>query len=110
MSIKTVGIIGAGQMGAGIAQISAQAGYQVILNDRDQAGLDRGITSINKGLGRLLSSEKISPADLEATTQRISSTLEINDLSNCDLVIEAATENEKVKTQIFADVCKTLKP
>ena len=110
MSIKTVGIIGAGQMGAGIAQISAQAGYQVILNDRDQAGLDRGITSINKGLGRLLSSEKISPIDLEATTQRISSTLEINDLSNCDLVIEAATENEKVKTQIFADVCKTLKP
>ena len=109
MSIKTVGIIGAGQMGAGIAQISAQAGYHVILNDRDQAGLDRGITSINKGLGRLLSSEKISPADLEATTQRISSTLEINDLSNCDLVIEAATENEKVKTQIFADVCKTLK-
>ena len=110
MSIKSVGIIGAGQMGAGIAQISAQAGYQVVINDQDQAGLDRGIASINKGLTRLLSSEKISQADLEASIQRISSTLTMSDLSDCDLVIEAATENEKVKTQIFAEICKTLKP
>ena len=109
MSIKTVGIIGAGQMGAGIAQISAQAGYRVILNDQNQAGLDRGIASINKGLGRLLSSEKISQTDLEEATQRISSTLEMNDLSDCDLVIEAATENEKIKKQIFAEIGKTLK-
>ena len=110
MSIKSVGIIGAGQMGAGIAQISAQAGYQVVINDQDQAGLDRGIASINKGLTRLLSSEKISQADLEASIHRISSTLTMSDLSDCDLVIEAATENEKVKTQIFAEICKTLKP
>ena len=110
MSIKSVGIVGAGQMGAGIAQISAQAGYQVIINDQDQTGLDRGIASINKGLGRLLASEKISQTDLEASLQRISSTLTMSDLSDCDLVIEAATENEKVKTQIFADICETLKP
>ena len=110
MSIKSVGIIGAGQMGAGIAQISAQAGYKVVINDQDQAGLDRGIASINKGLGRLLASEKISQDDLEASNQRINSTLTMSDLSDCDLVIEAATENEKVKTQIFAEICKTLKP
>jgi len=110
MSIKSVGIIGAGQMGAGIAQISAQAGYQVVINDQDQAGLDRGIASINKGLKRLLASEKISQTDLEASIQRISSTLTMSDLSDCDLVIEAATENEKIKTQIFAEICETLKP
>ena len=110
MSIKSVGIIGAGQMGAGIAQISAQAGYQVVINDQDQAGLDRGIASINKGLTRLVASEKMSQADLEASNQRINSTLTMSDLSDCDLVIEAATENEKVKTQIFAEICKTLKP
>ena len=110
MSIKSVGIVGAGQMGAGIAQISAQAGYQVIINDQDQTGLDRGIASINKGLGRLLASEKISQTDLEASLQRISSTLTMSDLSDCDLVIEAATENEKVKTQIFANICEILKP
>ena len=110
MSIKSVGIVGAGQMGAGIAQISAQAGYQVVINDQDQAGLDRGIASINKGLQRLVASEKISQADLEASLQRISLTLTMSDLSNCDLVIEAATENEKVKTQIFSNLCQTLKP
>ena len=110
MSIKSVGIIGAGQMGAGIAQISAQAGYQVVVNDQDQAGLDRGIASINNGLQRLVASEKISQADLKASLQRISSTLTMSDLSDCDLVIEAATENEKVKTQIFAKICETLKP
>ena len=110
MSIKSVGIIGAGQMGAGIAQISAQAGYQVVINDQDQAGLDRGIASINNGLQRLVASVKISQTDLEASLQRISSTLTMSDLSDCDLVIEAATENEKVKTQIFAKICETLKP
>ena len=110
MSIKSVGIIGAGQMGAGIAQISAQAGYQVVINDQDQAGLDRGTASITKGLQRLVASEKISQTDFETSLQRISSTLTMSDLSDCDLVIEAATENEKVKTQIFAKICETLKP
>ena len=110
MSIKSVGIIGAGQMGAGIAQISAQAGYQVVINDQDQAGLDRGTASITKGLQRLVASEKISQTDFETSLQRISSTLTMSDLSDCDLVIGAATENEKVKTQIFAKICETLKP
>ena len=110
LSIESVGVVGAGQMGAGIAQVSAQAGYDVILHDVEQTGLDRGMASIAKGYQRLVDAEKLSPADQTAALTRITTSLEAQGLSNCDLVIEAATENEQIKSKIFASICKTLKP
>lgn len=110
MNIKSVGVVGAGQMGAGIAQISVQAGYNVVLYDKEQHGLEKGTASVDDGLKRLLSSAKITESDYEESMERLHSTLSSNDLSNCDLIIEAATENEKIKTKIFSEICTNVKP
>lgn len=109
MTISTIGIIGAGQMGSGIAQASAQAGYNVLLQDKDATGLERGLANIAKNLDRLVGGDRISATDRDAVLARIKTVTAPAELFDCDLVIEAATENEKVKTAIFSEVCKTLK-
>ncbi|MBO9400062.1 3-hydroxybutyryl-CoA dehydrogenase [Shimia sp. R9_3] len=106
MDIKTIGVVGAGQMGNGIAHVMALSGYDVLLNDINQDALDAAVTRIDKNLERQVSREKIS-ADAKAEAMaRIKTTLQLPDLGGTDLVIEAATEREEIKHQIF----DTLKP
>ncbi|MCE5973373.1 3-hydroxybutyryl-CoA dehydrogenase [Sinirhodobacter sp. WL0062] len=110
MGIQSVGIVGAGQMGNGIAHVFAQSGYEVLLNDIAQEGLDRAIATITKNLDRQVSREKITEADKIAALSRIKTTLTLTDLGQTDLIIEAATEREAVKDQIFAALLPHLKP
>lgn len=108
--IRTVGVIGAGQMGAGIAQVAAQAGYAVILSDIDLPRAEKGLAGIAKLLARNVEKEKISKADADATLARITPVGDIAPLAEAQLVIEAATEREEVKRAIFANVGKILAP
>ncbi|WP_298399932.1 3-hydroxybutyryl-CoA dehydrogenase [Sphingobium sp.] len=102
--IRTVGVIGAGQMGAGIAQVAAQAGFDVILSDIDQARAEKGVAGIAKLLARAVEKEKISAADADATLARITPVGDVAPLAGAQLVIEAATEREEIKRAIFANV------
>jgi 3-hydroxybutyryl-CoA dehydrogenase len=106
MQIRTVGVVGAGQMGSGIAQIFAQAGYEVTLNDIGQEQIDKAMKKIAWGYGRLVEKGQLTEAERDAALGRIRTTLELTELGPLDLIIEAATENEAVKHKIFA----TLKP
>lgn len=110
MNISTVGIIGAGQMGNGIAHVFALSGYQVLLNDISPEGLEKALATIRKNLDRQVSKEKISQDDMDSTMGRITTTLALEDLGQCDLVIEAATEREDIKNAIFEKLQPHLKP
>ena len=110
MEIKTVGVVGAGQMGNGIAHVFAVSGYEVVLNDIDQGALDKALSQIHKNLDRQVSREKITEDERRAALARISTTLKLPDLGQTDLVIEAATERETVKVAIFEDLLPHLKP
>ena len=101
MAIKSVGIIGAGQMGNGIAHVMALAGYDVILNDLDQDRLDAAIARIQKNMDRQVNSGKITADDQQNGMARITPSLDIAQAAQTDLVIEAATEDEKTKQKIF---------
>jgi len=103
--IKTIGVVGAGQMGNGIAHVCALAGYDVILNDISQDALDAGVTTIEKNLSRQLSRELISMDDMKAAQGRIMTTVDVAPLERADLAIEAATENREVKEKIFETLC-----
>lgn len=106
--MKTVGVIGAGQMGAGIAQVSAQAGYTVLLSDVDQARAETGKTGIARLLARAVDKEKITADDRDAALGRIECVGGTEAMAACDLVIEAATEKEAIKRQIFETVGRVL--
>jgi len=101
MAIKSVGIIGAGQMGNGIAHVMALAGYDVILNDLDQDRLDAAIARIQKNMDRQVNGGKITADDQQNGIARITPSLDIAQAAQTDLVIEAATEDEKTKQKIF---------
>jgi 3-hydroxybutyryl-CoA dehydrogenase len=102
MGIRTVGIVGAGQMGAGIAQVFAEAGYEVTLNDIGQEQLDQAMEKIDWGLGRHVDKGLLSEAERDAALALITPTLELTGLGRLDLIIESATEDEAVKHKIFA--------
>ena len=108
--IQTVGIIGAGTMGNGIAQVCAAAGLSVVMVDISDAAVNRGLSTVGGSLERLVKKEKMSAADRDATLKRITGTTDRAKLSDCDLVIEAATENEELKVKILKDLCATLSP
>ncbi|MWD29066.1 3-hydroxybutyryl-CoA dehydrogenase [Aquicoccus sp. SCR17] len=108
MEIRSVGVVGAGQMGNGIAHVMALAGYEVTLNDISQDALDAAIARIEKNMGRQAGSGKISEDEMKAAMGRISTTLEITDIGPSDLIIEAATENESVKQKIFDALAPSL--
>ncbi len=108
--MKTIGVIGAGQMGAGIAQVSAGAGYDVLLGDVDLARAEAGKAGIAKALGRLVAKDKMTAADADALLTRIAPVADHAALAPCDLVIEAATEREEIKRAIFASVGAHLSP
>ena len=108
--INKIGVIGAGQMGNGIAQVFAQAGHDVVLNDISEDQLDKALDTIGKNLERMVSKEKISAGDSEATQARISRSSAMDDLADCDLVIEAATENVELKKKILSALAAKLQP
>jgi 3-hydroxybutyryl-CoA dehydrogenase len=104
MEIKRVGVVGCGAMGAGIAQLCAQSGYQVVVSEINDELLKRGIGSIDKVLAKSVEKGKLSQPDKDATLARIKGTTSIKDFSSCDLVIEAAIENMELKKKIFAEL------
>jgi 3-hydroxybutyryl-CoA dehydrogenase len=108
--MKIIGIIGAGQMGAGIAQVAAQAGYHIRLSDVDVERAQKGKDGIAKGLNRLVEKEKISAQACDAALALIETVAGSAAFADADLIIEAATEREDIKRAIFADVGKVLRP
>ena len=110
MEIKTIGIVGAGQMGNGIAHVMALAGYDVMVNDISQDALQAALTTIDRNLERQVSRAKISADDKAAAMARIATTQVLTDLGKSDLVIEAATERETIKQAIFEDLVPHLHP
>jgi len=107
--MKTVGVIGAGQMGAGIAQVAAQSGYEVLMSDVSLEMAEKGKAGIAKRLARAVEKEQISAADRDAALDRIWPQSEHGALSAAEIVIEAATERESIKRTIFAEVGKTMR-
>lgn len=103
--IKTVGVVGAGQMGNGIAHVCALAGYDVLLNDVSQDALDKGLATIEKNMTRQVSRDMISLDDMKAGLARISASTDNGVFGAADLAIEAATENREIKEKIFAGLC-----
>ena len=108
--IKNIGIVGAGQMGCGIAHVAALAGYKVHIYDLSPERVETGLATINGNLARQVSSGKMSDEDRKKALALIKGSADINDLSDADLVIEAATEDETVKRKIYGQVCSVLKP
>ncbi|MFH2219187.1 MAG: 3-hydroxybutyryl-CoA dehydrogenase [Pseudomonadota bacterium] len=104
MEIKTVGVVGAGQMGNGIAQVAAVGGFKVIMNDIGEEPVERGLNTIQKILQRGVDKDKISPEEKDAVLKRIKPSVDIADMSAADFVVEAATENEPIKFRIFKDL------
>ena len=110
MSITTVGIVGAGTMGNGIAQACAVKGIDVVMVDIAQAAVDKGIATVGKSLDRLLQKEKITEADRDAALGRIKGSTSYDDLKKAQLVIEAATENHELKNKILKQLDELLDP
>jgi 3-hydroxybutyryl-CoA dehydrogenase len=110
IAINTVGIVGAGQMGSGIAHVCALAGTKVWLNDVTLERLDKAMAHIADGMDRQVARNKITAADKAQALKRITITDELKTLADVDLVIESAVENEQVKRQILTALCPLLKP
>ncbi|MBI1308316.1 MAG: 3-hydroxybutyryl-CoA dehydrogenase [Proteobacteria bacterium] len=108
--IEHIGIIGAGQMGNGIAHVAAQSGYSVTMVDVKQEALDKAIATITKNMDRQISKNAMTEADKAAALGNIKTATSTAELAQCDLVVEAATENEAIKKKIFAEVDALLKP
>ena len=109
MEVKNVGVIGAGQMGAGIAQVCAAIGKKVILCDIKQEFVDNGLKTINRNLERSVTKERIVQEDMDETLANIQTTLKLGDLSECDIIIEAIVENVDIKKNLFLDLGKSCK-
>ena len=110
IKIKTIGVIGAGTMGNGIAHVSALSGFDTILMDIKDEFVQKGLATIKKNMDRQVAKEKISQSEMDVSINKIALTTDYNQLSACDLVIEAATENKEIKLNIFKeldDICKS---
>jgi 3-hydroxybutyryl-CoA dehydrogenase len=108
--IRKIGVIGAGQMGSGIAQVCAQAGMDVLINDVSVDRINAGLATINGNLQRRQAKEQLSDTDRQKAMSLILPAAEFEAFADCDLVIEAASENEEVKRKIFMSLCPVLKP
>lgn len=104
MSVQTIMVIGAGQMGSGIAQVCAQAGYSVLLNDLKAEFVERGLSGIKKNLNRQVDKGRMTGEQLDAIVGRITASHDLQDAANVDLVIEAAVENMDIKAKIFTQL------
>src|SRR5215510_1248343 len=105
VTIRNIGVIGAGQMGSGIAHVCALAGYPVMLNDVSGDRIKAGIATINGNMARQVGKKAISEDDRKSALARIKPAEKYDALSDCDLVIETATEKEEVKRKIFSELC-----
>ena len=110
MEIKTVGVVGAGIMGAGIVQVAAQSGYQVVVSEINDALLQKGLGTVDKFLGRAVEKEKMTAAQKDEVMGRITGTTDIKGFKDCDLVVEAAIENLELKKQIFKQLDELCPP
>jgi 3-hydroxybutyryl-CoA dehydrogenase len=110
MAIETIGVVGAGTMGNGIAQAFAVAGHAVTMTDIGQPQVDRGVKAIDGSLERLVKKEKMSAGDKSAVLARIKTSTDVAALKDCDLLVEAATENLELKLKIFAQLDALAKP
>jgi 3-hydroxybutyryl-CoA dehydrogenase len=108
-TIERVGVLGAGLMGHGIAQVAAQSGYEVVLREVDDATLGKGIGKIEKQLARAVEKGKSSQEDADAVRARIAGTIDYKDLADCDLVIEAITENLQLKLEMWRELDQIVK-
>ena len=108
--MEKIFVLGAGTMGAGIVQAFAQKGYEVIVRDIKDEFVERGLAGINKNLSKLVSKGKMTEEVKEDILSRISGTTDMNLAADCDLVVEAAVENMKIKKEIFAELDKICKP
>ncbi len=107
--IRKIGVVGAGQMGNGIAHVAAQSGISVVLQDVAQSQLDKAMATIAKNMERQVQKGTVTAADRDAAIARIARTTDAKSFADCDLVIEAATENEELKKKIFATICPLLR-
>jgi 3-hydroxybutyryl-CoA dehydrogenase len=110
MKIQNVGVIGCGLMGSGIAEVSARAGFNVVVREINQDLLDRGLARIDKSLNTAVERGKLAAEERDATRARLRGTLGLDDFAECDLVIEAATENLDIKRQTFVDLDRVCRP
>jgi 3-hydroxybutyryl-CoA dehydrogenase len=109
-SIKKVGVLGCGLMGSGIAQVAAQAGYDTVVREVEQPFLDKGFKGLEKSLGRFVDKGTMSAADRDACVGRLKGTTTLDDLADCDIVIEAIIENAELKKETYAQLDKIVKP
>jgi 3-hydroxybutyryl-CoA dehydrogenase len=110
MDIRTVGVVGAGQMGNGIAHVLALAGYEVRLNDVNGDALAKAVAQIGRNIDRQVARGRVTPADKDAALARIRTTMDLAEVGPCDLIIEAATEREDIKNRIFEGLAPHLAP
>jgi 3-hydroxybutyryl-CoA dehydrogenase len=110
IELRRIGVVGAGQMGSGIAQVCATAGYEVVLTDVSEDRINAGLATVNGNLAKAVSKEQMSEIERREALARIGFSLDYSGFSDCDLVIEAASENEDVKRKIFVKLCPVLKP
>jgi 3-hydroxybutyryl-CoA dehydrogenase len=110
MEIKTFGVVGAGQMGSGIAQVAAMSGLNVIMNDINDACVQRGMATIERFLSKGVEKGKLSPEDKAATLGRLKTSTDLSDMADADFVVEAATENEALKIKIFETLDSVCRP
>ena len=110
MQISNIGIVGAGTMGSGISQVAALTGYDIVMQDVSDEATSRGLGTIDKSLQRLVDREKITADAKDAAIRKIRTTTDLSDLADCDLVIEAATENMDLKLDLFEEIDKVSRP
>ena len=108
--MKTIGVLGTGTMGAGIIQVAAQNGYEVVLRARRQTSVDKGIATVEKNLDKMIKKEKITEADKAEIMGRIHGSTDIEIVKDADLIIEAATEDMEAKKALFAELDQLVKP
>jgi len=110
MEIKKIGVVGCGQMGGGIAQVCAQSGYEVRVSEANQQFLDKGMAALKSGMARNVERGRMTKEQMDGTLAHIHGTLNTGDFADCDLVIEAVTENMELKKRIFADLDRVSPP
>ncbi len=110
MEMKTVGVVGAGQMGSGIAQVASTSGFSVIMSDVKEEFIQGGLSAISKSLDRLVKKGSLQESDKKSILGRIRGVTSLGEMAQADYVVEAATENEPLKLQIFRDLDKACKP
>ena len=108
--MKKIGVLGTGTMGAGIIQVLAQNGYEVVMRARRESSVEKGLATVNKNLDKMVAKEKITSEERDAILSRITGSTDINIIADADLVIEAATEEMEAKKALFAELDQLCKP